>query len=84
LIQVVVDRSHKGIKDRDFCFVPNIAFLEGRAVLTDVGGFVESEEIKQPEVYKQDFLKRTKKFSSWLHTKYPELEAYFVQKLQDL
>lgn len=87
LLDVVVLRCEKGIRDEDRAFVQNIAFLpdEERAIFVDIGQFVKDASIQSKEQLEADLHCRKEALRLWVKahtpflTKYLE-EAFSLQK----
>ncbi len=77
LLNMYVKFYQKGIRNRDPNFRSNCGFLGTKALLIDVGRVVYSEEIKQPENYKQELLEMTPHFRKYLSHNHPALLEYF-------
>lgn len=83
LIDVVVARCEKGIRDRDRSFVPNVAFCHGeeRAVFVDIGQFFKDEEIKSEGGLRQEVEKRLNHLHWWTEKHFPELTPFVEQEI---
>ena len=83
LLGILKQRCQKGIFDEDAKIHRNVAFIEEKAVLIDVGRFRKDPSRKNPEVYKKDIRMITKRLKAFL-VKYPELDAYLEKKVDEL
>jgi hypothetical protein len=68
LVQLLIDRSKKGIIDRDSPrrFGENIGFADSKPVFIDFGEFSRSEIIRYPAFYKAHIRRQTKDLVDWL------------------
>lgn len=82
MVRVLVDRSKKGIADKDPALIQNIGLTAEGALIVDVGQLVEDSQITNSEVYKQDILNRSRPFKKWLAEHHPDLVPLFEQALQ--
>lgn len=83
LISVLISRSKKGIADLDHAMIQNLALLENRALIIDVGQLISDDKIKKPENYQQDIRMRSQPFIKWLKENQPILVPYFERSLNE-
>lgn len=83
-IALILSENARGIADNDHALMQNSGVMDGKPMHVDVGQFVRDENVKQPEVYKQQLFNKTYKFRKWLHKKYPELELYLEKELRSI
>jgi hypothetical protein len=74
LIGLIIERSQKGIADRDFNTRTNIGFLGTQAVEIDLGSFTKEQQ-------SLDLAKQTQKFHAWLSKQDPVLADYLAEKI---
>lgn len=82
IIDLILFEYQHGYADNDHALMQNTGVQNGYPIHIDVGQFVKSEEVKKPEVYKQDLFSKTYKFRKWLRKEYPELADYLETQLQ--
>lgn len=81
LLAVILSRCQKGIYDEDAKIHRNFGFIDGKAVVIDVGRFRGDISRIHPEVYRKDLLDITKSLHLYLEKESPELAAYLEQRL---
>jgi hypothetical protein len=84
VIQLVIARSDKGIKDLDPFPRNNCGCFDDQAVFIDVGSFIPDESLKSPEGRKKEVARVMDRFMNWLKRDYPELAKYVAQELDRL
>lgn len=74
MIDLVLSRCQKGIRDRDRSFVPNIAFSvdEQKAIFIDTGQFYEDSSIMQKEMQMRDVEARLADLRYWMGRHFPQ------------
>jgi len=77
---LIVERSQKGIVDRDFNMRTNIGFLGNQAIEIDLGSFTKEEKGKNPD--REDLRKRTQKFHKWLSKHNQTLSQYLAEQIE--
>lgn len=82
LVQLLVQRSLKGIQDSDPDLHKNAGFIGTDAVFIDVGGFQNNTAVHNPAVYKHDLYKITKNLRQWLKIQSPELNTYLEEQIE--
>ncbi len=82
LIDMFVQRAHKGIIDPDSRLLlnNNIGFLDDRAIYIDIGTFKVSKKSASAEYLKKDFLKLTP-LVKWLKSRNKELACDFQNRI---
>ncbi len=83
LFAMILSEYHRGFADNDHALMQNTGVFEGNPVHIDVGQFVQSEAMKNPEIYQQELFNKYYKFRLWLQKKHPELYAYATKQLQN-
>lgn len=83
-IALILSENARGLADNDHAIMQNTGVIDGKPIHIDVGQFVRDEEVKKPEVYKQQLFNKTYRFRKWLHKRYPELEAYLEAELRQI
>ncbi len=81
LIDVIISRCQKGIFDEDAKIHRNFGFIDGKAVVIDVGRFRQDPSRLSPEVYRQDVKTITRSLRTWIDQNCPELIPWFDKKL---
>lgn len=84
LVDVIVSRCHKGIFDEDAKIHRNFGFIQGQAVVIDVGRFRRDGQRKDPLIYRKDIAAITRTLHLWLEEHCPELTPHLKQKLSSL
>jgi hypothetical protein len=84
LVDVVVSRCHKGIFDEDAKIHRNFGFIQGQAVVIDVGRFRHDAQRKDPQVYRKDVAAITRTLHLWLDEHCPELTPHLEEKINSL
>jgi hypothetical protein len=77
ILILIVNRSNKGIADKDPVVWRNFGFIGDRAVEIDVGSFVEDCHASKPYWLKNELFYETLEVRKWLQKKNPELYRYF-------
>lgn len=86
IFTLYLSEYEKGIFDRDYNVIDNVAFCEGKAMRIDVGKLRFDENIKRVESYSKDLeVKLVNRLKRWTKKyfpeKYPEVEAYLNKTL---
>lgn len=76
ILELIMERSKLGIRDRDPNFRTNIGFIDGKAVEIDIGSFDERQRLDHKE--------ETRKFKKWLARRSPELASYLKEREEEL
>lgn len=84
LVQLLLKRYRKGIMDYDPVLRKNAGFLDTIPVYVDVGQFAKSNEIQNPEIYRKETVRITRKFRQWLEKETPDLVFHFDSVINDL
>lgn len=84
LIDVIVSRCHKGIFDEDAKIHRNFGFIQGQAVVIDVGRFRRDAQRKDPLVYRKDVSAITRTLRLYLEERCPELIPHLEEKINSL
>lgn len=84
LIQLVLHRCQKGIRDRDRSFVQNVAFhpQDEKALFIDIGQFYKDETILEEKEQNKDLKKRLENLRYWTEANFPELTQYIDEEIQ--
>jgi len=83
LLEFLIQRSQKGIGDRDPAIKKNFGLLGEKVIEIDVGSFVEEESLKKSYSGKKQLLLETVKLRKWIKKKYPELLSYFDETVEN-
>lgn len=84
IIALVLSENARGLADNDHALMQNTGVLDGMPIHIDVGQFVHNDDVKKPEVYKQELFNKTFKFRRWLRKNYPELADYLETELRSI
>lgn len=85
LLHQILSEYKRGLADNDHALMQNTGVLaNGNPVHIDVGQFVINEQVKNPEVYKQELFTKTYKFKLWLRDQYPELATFLDHQLAQI
>ncbi len=82
IVDLIVQRSKKGIQDSDPDLHKNAGLIGTQAVFIDLGSFHANPEAKKREVYIQDLYKITNRLREWLEKQSPDLAAYLKQEIE--
>jgi hypothetical protein len=81
LIDLIAQRSIKGIQDSDPDLHKNAGLIGTKATFIDIGSFFLNPNINSPEEMRKDMKKIFLHFSEWLSERSPELADYLQQQL---
>ncbi len=88
LIQRFIDRVlseyARGLADNDHALMQNTGIFCGEPIHVDVGQVVQREDIKDPEVYRQELFNKTYKFRLWLGENHPQLLPELEERLAEI
>lgn len=84
LFDYLVDRSRRGILDRDPAYAQNLGFIEGRAGNLDVGNLTKDALVRNPVEYKRRVQEHLADLRVWLTRNYPELVGYYDARLNTI
>jgi hypothetical protein len=84
LLSLIIKRCKKGIYDEDPRLHCNIGFIQGRAILLDVGRLRTDPTRASREIYLQDLLSITRHLHQWLLKESPELANHLEERLDAL
>ena len=82
IVELIINRSQKGVYDEDARIHRNFGFLHGKARIIDVGRLVNDPTQKNPEVYKKNLHKITARFMIWLEDNHPTLAPFLDKELK--
>ena len=82
IVDLIITRCQKGVFDEDPRIHRNFGFIEGNALIIDVGRLINDPERKKPEVYVKDLRKITARFKAWLLEKHPTLVPILDQEIE--
>ncbi len=82
LVDLIVERSKKGIFDEDARIHRNFGFVEGKACIIDVGRLVNDPKRKESVHYLNDLYKITTPFKEWLQHHHPQLVSTLDQEIE--
>jgi len=86
ILAMYIAEYKKGIIDHDHGVLHNTGFIEDQPFHLDVGHLHQDDQIKQIEVYKQDFKQVIWKINKWMHAYYPhyqpEMSNFLSQEYQ--
>jgi hypothetical protein len=81
IVDLVIQRSKKGIQDSDPDLHKNAGLIGTKAVFIDVGSFHKNLNAKNPQVFQQDLLKITNTLKNWLNAQSPELAKHLEEEI---
>lgn len=81
LLSTILFEYERGFADNDHALMQNTGVLNGVPVHIDAGQFVRNEDVKRPEIYKQELFSKTFKFRKWLQKNHPELAVFLEDRL---
>lgn len=84
LLTLLLNQAKLGIKNRDLNLRSNFGFVGMQAIEIDLGSYTIDETLKLPSHYKAALEQNTRQLKRWIKKRYPELDAYFEQRLQFL
>jgi hypothetical protein len=84
LIDLILARCQKGIKDIDTGLKRNFGFIGNAAAAIDIGSFIKDDTLKDPSNYKKELIAKTKRLNHWLNKHCPEYEHYYHERLQTI
>lgn len=82
IVDLIVSRCERGYHDRDPNVRTNCGFLGERAIKIDVGRLMHDESVKEPARIKQELLRITSPFQTWLSQNHPELTEHLNTKVE--
>lgn len=83
LLQLLIRRCQKGIRDNDPLIRTNFGFLNNQAIEVDVGPFSKDPTFCRPEVYGPEIRHIAQSLKNWLNEQSPELASFLDQELQE-
>jgi hypothetical protein len=84
ILDLIVERCHKQIRDRDPNFRTNIGFIGDLAVEIDIGSYSKDESLGNREGFKEELLDSTHKLKCWLERKNKDLSLYFSERIDQV
>lgn len=81
-LDLLTSRVVKGIVDDDLNVPMNIGYLEGRAILIDIGRLFLDPSLVRPERFSGELMKSSKFLRRHLAKTNPEMASYLEQELQ--
>ncbi len=84
LIDMIVERSQKGIADRDPNIRRNCGFIGEQAVEIDLGSYTRSETLKIPFMCKADIYQKSFQLRRMISKNYPELYPHLDQRFTEI
>jgi hypothetical protein len=81
IFNLYLQEYQKGIYDHDHGVMQNIGFVGERPIHLDVGKLTADDQMRRPEIYRDDLFKVMEKIESWVKQYYPN--HYFELK-QDM
>jgi hypothetical protein len=80
LVNFLVERSKKGIFDKDPDLNTNFGFIDDRPIQIDIGRFKSIA----PHVDKEEIVRITDNLHQWLMMRYPELDDHLKQQIEQI
>ncbi len=84
LVQLLRKRCEKGIFDKDPDLNTNFGLADGIPIQIDVGRFRYDKGRASPAIYKDEIIRITDHFHQWLMMRYPMLDDYLREKLNEI
>ena len=82
ILNLIVERCEKGIRDRDPNIRTNFGFIdENQAIELDLGSYTKDESLKTPQACQTALLNDTEIFQAWLAEQSPELSEYLTRNI---
>lgn len=81
-VSIIMSEYCRGLADNDHAWLQNSGVANQNPVHIDVGQFVRNEEVKKPEVYKQELFSKTYRLREWLRKRSPELEKHLENEVR--
>jgi len=81
ICELIRTRCKKGIYDEDPRIHRNVGFIDGKAILIDVGRLKFDPRREDPHVQQEDLIKITRPLKAFLREKSPELANFLEEKL---
>jgi hypothetical protein len=81
-VSIIISEYKRGLADNDHAWLQNSGVSNNNPVHIDVGQFVRNEDVKKPEVYKQELFSKTFRLREWLRKKSPELEKHLETEVR--
>lgn len=83
ICELIKTRCRMGIFDEDPRIHHNVGFIDGKAIMIDVGRLKKDPRREDPEIQRMDLFDITRKLQQYLNEKSPELAEYLTQKLRE-
>lgn len=81
LVKLILERSKKGIADRDPLVKQNFGFIEDQALEIDTGSFSIDERMKNPFLSHRELYVETRELQEWLQKNSPDLAKYLDEQV---
>ncbi|NGX47200.1 MAG: hypothetical protein K1000chlam3_00572 [Chlamydiae bacterium] len=83
ICELILTRCKKGIYDEDPRIHRNVGFIDGKAILIDVGRLKFDPRREDPKIQKEDLVKITRRLYTFLQKESPELAEYLEEKIYE-
>jgi hypothetical protein len=84
MLDLIVERCRKGIRDRDPNFRRNMGFIGSSAIEIDLGSYSKDDLLLTPEGFKEELLDKTRKLKQWIGRRNPSLASYLSEKIDQV
>ena len=84
ILKMMVERSQKGIADRDPNLRRNCGFIQDQAIEIDLGSYTRNETLKIPFIGKTDVYQKSLQLKRMISKTYPELSPYLEERLGEI
>lgn len=81
VLNLIKERTQKGIKDRDPNIKRNFGFIGNQAIEIDLGSFTKTDKVYP---LKEELTEKTHKFKKWLNKRSGELAAYLSERIETI
>ncbi len=84
ILEMMVERSQRGIADRDPNLRRNCGFIGNQAIEIDLGSYTHNETLKIPFIGKTDIYQKSLQLKRMISKIYPELYPYLEERLEEI
>lgn len=81
LFSYLIQRSERGIFDRDSNYINNLGFIEGNAATLDIGCITTDQLIRNPREYSRRIVEHTQAIRQWIEANFAELLPEFEKSI---
>jgi hypothetical protein len=84
MLDLIVERCRKGIRDRDPNFRRNMGFIGNTAIEIDLGSYSKDAFLLSPEGFREELLDKTRKLKQWIGRRNPDLAAHLSGRIDQV